>query len=51
MTNEIIKQDLYDKDFVDKLKLARVWGKTVFDGQKVHRDHVLTDGDVVELQI
>ena len=39
------------KDFVDKFKAARVWGKAVFDGQKVHRDHVLADGDVVELQI
>ena len=39
------------KDFVDKLKIARVWGQTVFDGQKVHRDHVLADGDVVELHI
>jgi ribosome-interacting GTPase 1 len=39
------------KDFVDKLKVARVWGEAVFDGQKVHRDHVLQDGDVVELHI
>ena len=39
------------KDFVDKLKVARVWGNAVFDGQMVQRDHVLKDGDVVELQI
>jgi len=39
------------KDFVDKFKAARVWGHAVFDGQKVQRDHVLSDGDVVELQI
>ena len=39
------------KDFVDKLKVARIWGKTVFDGQMVHRDHMLEDGDVVELHI
>jgi ribosome-interacting GTPase 1 len=39
------------KDFVDKLKVARVWGNAVFDGQMVQRDHELKDGDVVELQI
>lgn len=39
------------QDFVDKLKIARVWGNDVFDGQMVQRDHLLQDGDVVELQI
>ena len=39
------------QDFVDKLKVARVWGHDVFDGQMVQRDHLLQDGDVVELQI
>ncbi len=37
------------KDFVTNLKFARVWGKGTFDGQMVQRDHVLHDGDVVEL--
>jgi ribosome-interacting GTPase 1 len=37
------------KDFVTNLKFARVWGKEVFDGQMVQRDHVLQDGDVVEI--
>ena len=39
------------KDFVDKLKLAKVWGTAVFDGQMVQRDHVLQDGDIVELHL
>jgi ribosome-interacting GTPase 1 len=39
------------KDFVEKLKSARVWGQGVYDGQPVSRDHVLHDGDVVELRI
>ncbi len=39
------------KDFLENLKAARVWGKNVFDGQMVGRDHVLHDGDVVELRI
>ena len=36
-------------DFVNKLKYARAWGKSVRDGQMVQRDYVLQDGDVVEL--
>jgi uncharacterized protein len=39
------------KDFLEHLKSARVWGEGVFDGQLVGRDHVLHDGDVVELRI
>lgn len=38
------------KDFFEQLKCARVWGTGVFDGQMVGRDHVLHDGDVVELR-
>jgi small GTP-binding protein len=39
------------QDFFKKLKSARVWGSAAFDGQMVQRDHVLHDGDVVELRI
>jgi small GTP-binding protein len=39
------------QDFYQKLKSARVWGSAEFDGQQVGRDHVLRDGDVVELRI
>ncbi|MDH4138337.1 MAG: TGS domain-containing protein, partial [Anaerolineae bacterium] len=39
------------KDFLERLQSARVWGKGVYDGQMVGRDHVLHDGDVVELRI
>ncbi len=39
------------KDFLQKLKSARVWGAGVYDGQLVGRDHILVDGDVVELHI
>lgn len=42
---------LLHHDFYDKLKSARVWGKGVYDGQLVARDHVLHDGDIVELRI
>jgi ribosome-interacting GTPase 1 len=39
------------RDFYHNLKAARVWGSATFDGQAVGRDHVLQDGDVVELRI
>lgn len=39
------------KDFYDRLKAARVWGSGVYDGQMVGRDHILDDGDVVELRV
>jgi uncharacterized protein len=39
------------KDFAANLKFARIWGKGLFDGQRVQRDHVLQDGDVVEFHV
>ncbi len=38
------------KELAEALKTARVWGEHVYDGQMVGRDHVLYDGDVVELR-
>jgi len=37
------------RDLGQELKYARVWGSAKFDGQSVQQDHVLADGDVVEL--
>jgi ribosome-interacting GTPase 1 len=37
------------KDFVQKLKFARIWGKEKYDGQMVQRDYLLQDGDIIEL--
>jgi hypothetical protein len=39
------------KDFAQKLNYARIWGKGGFEGQRVTRDHILEDEDVVELHI
>ncbi|HUV36626.1 MAG TPA: TGS domain-containing protein [Patescibacteria group bacterium] len=39
------------KDFAVNLRSARVWGSARFDGQPVHHDHVLVDGDIVELHM
>jgi hypothetical protein len=37
------------KDFVVKLKYARLWGGDTYQGQMVGRDHLLQDGDILEL--
>jgi uncharacterized protein len=37
-------------DVADALKYARIWGNAAFDGQRVNRDHLLADGDIVELR-
>jgi len=39
------------QDFLANLKSARLWGSATHDGLMVSRDHVLQDGDVVELRI
>jgi len=39
------------KDFAHNLKYARIWGKGKYEGQMVHRDQVLTDGDVIEFHL
>ena len=39
------------KDFLRNLKYAQVWGSGKFDGQKVSREYVLEDGDVLEFHI
>ena len=43
--------DKIHKDFTNKLKFAKIWGKEVFDGRMVQRDYILQDGDVVEIHI
>jgi ribosome-interacting GTPase 1 len=40
---------LVHKDIAEDLKFARMWGSEVFDGQQVGPDHVVSDGDLVEL--
>lgn len=41
------------KDFAKSLKFARIWSKDPekFEGQKVNRDEVLYDGDIIELHL
>ena len=49
-TLEILANKVH-KDFSEKMKYAKIWGKAVFDGQMVQRDYVLQEGDIVEMHI
>ena len=42
---------LVHKDVARELKFARMWGADVFDGQQVGPDHLVADGDLVELHV
>jgi ribosome-interacting GTPase 1 len=37
------------KDWTRKFKYALLWGSGKYDAQRVGRDYVLADGDVIEL--
>jgi hypothetical protein len=39
------------KDFARQLQYARVWGGSKFSGQRVQRDYVVQEGDIIELHI
>ena len=39
------------REFGEKVKSARVWGSGKFDGQVVERDHVVADGDILEIHV
>jgi ribosome-interacting GTPase 1 len=40
---------LVHKEIAEGFRYARIWGERAFDGQQVGRDHVVVDGDVVEI--
>lgn len=37
------------KDFAKNLKFAKVWGANKYDGQRITKDYVLEDKDIIEL--
>ncbi|MBN1271576.1 MAG: 50S ribosome-binding GTPase [Candidatus Aminicenantes bacterium] len=39
------------RDFGQKLKYARIWSEKKYQGQKVNRDSILDDGDIIELHL
>jgi ribosome-interacting GTPase 1 len=42
---------LVHRDIAEELSFARVWGTATFDGQQVGRDHLVVDGDILELHV
>ncbi len=42
---------LVHRDIARDLKFARMWGNSVFDGQQTGPEHLVEDGDVVELHL
>ena len=36
-------------EVADRMKYARLWGSEKYDGQRVERDHVLEDRDIIEI--
>jgi len=42
---------LVHEDIARDLKFARIWGTEVFDGQQVGAEHLVADGDLVELHL
>jgi ribosome-interacting GTPase 1 len=39
------------KDFAAGMKFARIWGSGKHDGVMARRDHILQDGDIIELHL
>ncbi|MEA3356387.1 MAG: TGS domain-containing protein [Candidatus Bipolaricaulota bacterium] len=39
------------RGFTERLRYVRIWGSGKFDGQKTATDHVLQDGDIVEIHL
>jgi hypothetical protein len=42
---------LVHREIARDLKFARMWGKSVFDGQQTGPEHLVEDGDIVELHL
>ena len=39
------------REFVERLKYVRIWGSGRFEGQQVPAEHLLEDGDVIEIHL
>jgi ribosome-interacting GTPase 1 len=50
-SNVLNLAQIIHKDFVQNLKYACIWGSGKFDGQRVQKDYVLHDRDIVEYHI
>ncbi len=43
--------EMIHRDFLENLKYACIWGSAKFDGQRVQKDYVLHDRDIVEYHL
>lgn len=43
--------ELIHKDFVEGFKYACIWGSAKFEGQRVQKDYILKDRDIVEYHV
>ena len=50
-TNVTDVAKLVHRDIAEGLKFARVWGKNVYDGQQTGPEHLVEDGDIIELHL
>ena len=50
-SNVLDLAEIIHKDFFKNLKYACIWGSGKFDGQRVHKDYILHDRDIVEYHI
>lgn len=50
-TNVLELAEIIHKDFVQHLKYACIWGSGKFDGQRVQKDYILHDRDIVEYHL
>ena len=39
------------KDFAEKMTFARIWGSEKYIGQRVEKDHILEDKDILEIHL
>ena len=39
---------LVHKDIVQNMKYAKIWGSAKFEGQRVAKDYVVQNGDIIE---
>ncbi|GAH36509.1 unnamed protein product, partial [marine sediment metagenome] len=40
---------LVHRDLAASFRHARIWGRGSYDGQQVGKDHVVQDGDILEI--
>lgn len=43
--------EVVHKDFAKNLTFAKIWGENKFDGQRITKDYVLEDKDIIELHM